>query len=81
VRREWTRTIICAAAQVAALTLLAAWLLRGDEVPYRSALMWSVPLLGAWAGVATARGMGCVREKSRLRRELRLSIPWEEIRP
>ncbi len=80
-KREWTRTIACAAVQVAALAALAGWLLWGAEVPYRPALVWAVPLLGAWAGRATAEGAACVRERSRLRREVKLSLRWEEIRP
>lgn len=80
-KREWARTVACATAQIVALATLAGWLLWGVAVPYRSMLIWAVPLLGAWAGRAMSEGAACIRERSRLRREVKLALRWEEIRP
>jgi uncharacterized membrane protein len=80
-RSEWNWRIACGAAQIAALAGLAAWLLAAPEVPYRAALRWLVPALGLWAGLAGAGAAACLAERRRLRRESKISIRWEEIRP
>jgi hypothetical protein len=80
-RSGWVRSIACSLAQIASLAGIGAWIAAAEVVPYRGALVWTLPALGAWAGLAAASALACAFEWRRLRREVRLSIRWEDVEP